>query len=125
MRWQVEFYSSVQDVKKVQLCARTLFVKVFIGVSFPFPSGRDRERECEQHKPTHLNEVRASVVVQQMLAICLNRVRAFRLISLIYNWMRLVDHQLPRCTYTPFAPTRTSHEPSALSRQWTRLRDQG
>ncbi|GBM48667.1 hypothetical protein AVEN_150228-1 [Araneus ventricosus] len=53
MRRQVEFYSSMQHVKKLQLCTRTIRPSIYSS-AFPFPS--DRDRECKQHKPTHLSE---------------------------------------------------------------------
>ncbi|GBM71055.1 hypothetical protein AVEN_35027-1 [Araneus ventricosus] len=67
MRRQVEFYSSMKDSEKVQLCARTIHPSI-CRIAFAI-SDDQTERECHQHKPTHIGDVQASVVVQMMIAI--------------------------------------------------------
>ncbi|GBM73462.1 hypothetical protein AVEN_189129-1 [Araneus ventricosus] len=65
MRRQVEFYSSMQDATKVQLCARTIHPSIYRSAFFIFVRpDQDRESECKQHKPIHIGDVQASVVVQ-------------------------------------------------------------
>ncbi|GBM31200.1 hypothetical protein AVEN_193333-1 [Araneus ventricosus] len=61
MRRQVEFYSSMQDVKKAQLCERTIPPSIDRS-AFPFPS--DQDRECKQHKPIHLSESKKKSRIQ-------------------------------------------------------------
>ncbi|GBL99878.1 hypothetical protein AVEN_22994-1, partial [Araneus ventricosus] len=62
MRRQVEFYSSMQDAKKVQLCARTIHPSIYRSAFF-VSVRPDRESECQQHKPPRIGDARASVVV--------------------------------------------------------------
>ncbi|GBN68547.1 hypothetical protein AVEN_247213-1 [Araneus ventricosus] len=70
MRRQVEFYSSMQDAKKVQLCARTISYKHIWECLLHFHQTRPRPRPRErmQHEPIHIGDVQASVVVQ-MIAV--------------------------------------------------------
>ncbi|GBL97032.1 hypothetical protein AVEN_254084-1 [Araneus ventricosus] len=71
MRRQVEFYSSMQYAKKVQLCARTIHPSIYRSAFFISvrPDQTQTERsDCKQHKPIHIGDVRASVVVQ-MIAV--------------------------------------------------------
>ncbi|GBN33155.1 hypothetical protein AVEN_87074-1, partial [Araneus ventricosus] len=53
MRRQVEFYSYMQDAKKVQLCARTIHSNIYRSpffISARPDQDPDRERECQQSK---------------------------------------------------------------------------
>ncbi|GBM31411.1 hypothetical protein AVEN_98508-1 [Araneus ventricosus] len=104
MRRQVEFYSSMQDVKRCS-SARALFIQVYIGVPFPFPTKTERENACmREHKPTHTSEVRASVVVQMVIAILPEQSLSLSTDFLHLQLHAIVDHQLlgSRCTYGPF-----------------------
>ncbi|GBM77711.1 hypothetical protein AVEN_80313-1 [Araneus ventricosus] len=60
MTRQVEFYSSIQDAKKVQLCARTIHPSIYRSaffISVRPDQDPGRERECKQHKPTHIGDI--------------------------------------------------------------------
>ncbi|GBM57963.1 hypothetical protein AVEN_72914-1 [Araneus ventricosus] len=71
MRRLVEFYSYMQDAEKVQLCVRTIHSSIYKSAFFisvrPDQTKTQTERsECKQHKPIHIGDVRASVVVQMV-----------------------------------------------------------
>ncbi|GBM64664.1 hypothetical protein AVEN_205368-1 [Araneus ventricosus] len=64
MRRQGEFYSSMQDAEKVQLCASTIHPSIYrsaLLISARPDQDSHRERECRQHKPSRIGDVQASV----------------------------------------------------------------
>ncbi|GBN94986.1 hypothetical protein AVEN_9907-1 [Araneus ventricosus] len=68
MRLQVEFYSSMQDAKNVQLCARTIHPSIYGSALFIQTKTQTERENASSVKPPHIGDVQASVVVQ-MIAV--------------------------------------------------------
>ncbi|GBN49177.1 hypothetical protein AVEN_264320-1 [Araneus ventricosus] len=69
MRRQVEFYSSMQDAEKVQLCSRTIRQSIYRSAFSISVRQRQRQRASIVSQPTLVKY--EPLVVQQMMLVTL------------------------------------------------------